>query len=149
MTLLKSVLSSIPVYQNTILLAPKSFISKVDSLLRRFLWEGGKNNERRLHLVSWDKIEKPILEGGLQVRNIAVQNLALGSKLLWNLVSGHTSWSKKFLWKKYFQGSRSRCLEKPPRTLTGSPIFKLCLTALDHFKYNLYWIPGNGKNIRY
>ena len=51
-TLLKSVLSSIPVYQNTILLAPKSFISKVDALLRIFLWEGGKNNERRLHLVS-------------------------------------------------------------------------------------------------
>ena len=40
-------------------------------------------------------------------------------------------------------------MEKPPRTLTGSPIFKLCLTALDHFKYNLYWILGNGKKIRY
>ena len=66
-TLLKSVLSSIPVYHNTILLPPKSFISKVDTLLRIFLWEGGKNNERRLHLVSWDKIKKPILEGGLQV----------------------------------------------------------------------------------
>ena len=137
MILLKSVLSSIPVYQNTILLAPKSFISKVDALLRRFLWEGGKNNERRLHLVSWDKIKKPILEGGLQVRNIAVQNLDLGSKLLWNLVSGHTSWSKKVLWKKYFQGSHSRCLDKPPRTLTESPIFKLCLTALERFKSNL------------
>ena len=51
-TLLKYVLISIPIYQNTILLAPKTFISKVDGLLRRFMWEGGKNNERRLHLVS-------------------------------------------------------------------------------------------------
>ena len=113
------------------------------------MWEGGKNNERRLHLVSWDKIKKPILEGGLQIRNIVDQNLALQSKLLWNLVYGHTSESKKVLWKKYFKGSRSRCLDKPPRTLTGSPIFKLCLTTLEHFKSNLYWIPGNGQNIRY
>ena len=99
-TLLKYVLSSIPIYQNTIMLAPKSFISKVDALLRIFLWEGGKSNKRRLHLVSWDKIKKPILEGGLHIQNIVVQNLALGSKLLWNLVSGHTSWSKKVIWKK-------------------------------------------------
>ena len=41
-TLLKSVLSGIPVYQNTILLAPKSFISKVDALLRRFCGKVGK-----------------------------------------------------------------------------------------------------------
>ena len=40
--LLKSVLISLPLYQNSILLAPKTFISKVDGLLRRFLWEGGK-----------------------------------------------------------------------------------------------------------
>ena len=73
----------------------------------------------------------------------------MGSNLLRNLVSGHTSWSKKVLWKKKFQGSRLRCLDKPLRTLNGSPILKLCLTALEHFKSNLYWIPGNGKNIRY
>lgn len=89
--LMKYVLISLPVYQNSILLAPKTFISKVDGLLRRFLWEGGKNNEITLHLVNWDTIKKPFLEGGLQMWDLAIQNLALGSKLLWNIVSGNPS----------------------------------------------------------
>jgi len=50
--LIKSVLLSIHIYQSTLLLSHKSFISKVDTILRHFLWEGGKQNEHRLHLVS-------------------------------------------------------------------------------------------------
>jgi hypothetical protein len=57
-----------------------------------------------LHLVSWDKVKSPLLEGGLQIRDLANQNSALGSKILWNIVSGKLSWSKRVLWKKYFQG---------------------------------------------
>jgi hypothetical protein len=43
--LMKSVLISLSIYQNSILLAPKSFINKMEGMLRRFLWEGGKQNE--------------------------------------------------------------------------------------------------------
>eukprot|EP00253_Pinus_taeda_P019066 PITA_19066 len=146
--LIKSVLSSMPLFQHSILLAPKTFLSKMDGLLRRFLWEGGKNNERRLHLVNWDTIKKPLIEGGLQMRDLAAQNLALGSKILWSIVAGKTSWSKKVLWKKYFQGQRLRCLDLPKKISKGSPISKLCIAALDNFSSNLYWIPGNGKKIR-
>eukprot|EP00253_Pinus_taeda_P022475 PITA_22475 len=146
-TLMKSVLLSMPLYQNSILLAPKSFLSKLDSLLRRFLWEGGNNNDRRIHLVNWEILKRPLLEGGLHLRNLAAQNLALGSKILWNLVSGKASWSKRVLWKKYFQGQRLRCLDKSPRLLKGSPIFNLCNAAREQFIHYLYWIPGNGRKI--
>jgi hypothetical protein len=112
------------------------------------MWEGGKGNLKKLHLVSWDKIQRPYREGGLQVRSIHAQNLAMGSKLLWQLVSGRSSWSKKVLWKKYFTGQRQRCLDKNPPNKKGSPIFKLCLKALEHFRSLLYWIPGNGKRIK-
>ena len=91
---MKSILISLPIYQNSILLGPKTFVSNLDGMLRRFLWEGGKQNERKLHLVSWDKVQKPLMEGGLQIRDIANQNLALGAKLMWNIVSGKSSWSK-------------------------------------------------------
>ena len=76
-----------------------------------FLWEGGNNNKRRLHLVNWDIIKKPFLEGGLQIQDLAAKNITLGSKLLWNIVSGNPSWSKRVLWKKYFHGQRLRCLD--------------------------------------
>lgn len=147
-TLMKSVLISMPLYQNSILLAPKSFLSKLDSLLRRFLWEGGNNNDRRIHLVNWEILKRPLLEGGLHLRNLAAQNLALGSKILWNLVSGNASWSKRVLWKKCFQGQRLRCLDKSPRLLKGSPIFNLCNAAREQFNHYLYWIPSNGRKIK-
>lgn len=140
----KTVLNSIPIYQSSILLAPGSVICKIESLLKKFIWEGGKGNERKLHLVSWGKIQKPRSEGGLQVRSIAKQNLAMGSKL----VSGKESWSKEVLRKKYFLGSRLRCLDSQPPLRTGSPIYAMCLKALDLFKENLYWVPGNGRKIK-
>ena len=82
------------------------------------------------------------------MRDLATQNLALGSKILWNIVSGNSSWSKSVLWKKYFHGKWLRCLDQPPRTTKGSPVFKLRLSALEHFRHKLYWIPGNGKKNR-
>jgi len=88
------------------------------------------------------------MEGGLQIRDVATQNIAMGSKLLWNLVSGNSTWSKRVLWKKYFQGHRVRCLDQPPKTTRGSPIFSLCLRALEHFKSKLTWISGNGRRIK-
>ena len=146
--LLKSVLNSMPIYQSSILLAPCSVLSKIESLFRKFIWEGGKGNEKKLHLVSWEKIQKPRAEGGLQVRSLASQNLALGAKLLWHLISGKDCWSKQVLRKKYFPGSRKRCLDSTPQHRNGSPVFKLCIKALPSFKKRLYWIPGNGKTIR-
>ena len=45
--LIKSVLNSMPIYQSSILLAPSSVISKIEMLLRKFIWEGGKGNEKK------------------------------------------------------------------------------------------------------
>ena len=146
--LLKSVLMSIPIFQNSIPLAPASILKQMESLIRKFLWEGGKGNHHRIHLVSWNKIQMPYKEGGLQFRDLAKQNLAMGAKILWNLVSGRESWSKKFLRKKYFPGERLRCLDSPTPCKKGSPIYKLCLKVLHLFQVNLHWIPGNGKKIK-
>jgi len=146
--LIKAVLTSIPIYQCSVLLAPKDIIAQIETLLRHFLWKGGKQNEKKLLLVSWEKISKPLLEGGLQIRDLEAQNLALGAKLLWNLISRKTSWSKQALWKKYFTGKRIRCLDNPPRVRKGSPIFTICLRAFVLFSTNLTWIPGNGKHIK-
>ena len=50
--LMKSVQTSLPLYQNSILLAPKLITLKIDGMMRQFLWEGGRNNEMKLHFVS-------------------------------------------------------------------------------------------------
>jgi ribonuclease HI/exonuclease III len=146
--LMNSVLSSLPIYQCSVLFAPKTITNRIDALLRRFLWEGGKNNAKKLHLISWPKVKLPKLEGGLNIRDVAAHNLAMGCKLLWQMITGKRTWSKQVLRKKYFRGDRDRCLERPPKGTKGSPIFLLCLRALSLFQANLTWIPGNGAKIR-
>jgi ribonuclease HI len=147
LVLMNSVITSLPIYQCSILLAPKTITNKIDELLRKFFWEGGKNCERKLHLVKWDKIKKPKMEGGLNIRDVAAHNLAMGGKLLWNMITGKRSWSKQMLRKKYFSGDRDRCLEKPAKTRIGSPIFHLCQRASPILSNHLTWIPGNGSKI--
>ena len=112
--LIKAVLSRIPIYQCSILLAPKEIIASIEALLRKFLSKGGKQVEKKLPLVSWNKVSKPMMQGGLQIKNPASQNLAMGAKILWNIVSGKLTWCKTALRKKYFTGSHVRCLDNPP-----------------------------------
>ena len=40
--LIKAILASIPIYHSSLLLAPNSIIQKIETMQRRFLWEGGK-----------------------------------------------------------------------------------------------------------
>jgi hypothetical protein len=120
----------------------------MEAMQRSFLWEGGKQTSRRLHLINWDKISKPLLEGGLNFKNTQVQNLALRAKVLWHIVSGDTAWSKEALWKKYFRGVRKRCIENPCREAKGSPIFTLCKKVLALFTPQLTWVPRNRKKIK-
>ena len=89
--LIKSVLASMPVFQCSMLLAPVTVLRKIEVILRRFLWKGGKQGENKLPLVKWDKVTAPYKEGGLHLRDLKAQNLALGAKLLWNVVSGKLS----------------------------------------------------------
>jgi hypothetical protein len=35
----------------------------MEVLFRRFLWEGGNNTRRKLHLISWEKLAKPFSKG--------------------------------------------------------------------------------------
>ena len=88
------------------------------------------------------------MEGGLQLRDVATQNLAMGGKILWKMITGKQTWSKQILRKKYFTRDKERCLERPTKLQKGSPIFSLCKRALPFFTSKLMWTPGNGEKIR-
>jgi hypothetical protein len=44
--------------------------------------------------------------GGLGIKDPTLMNLALGAKLLWQLITRTYDWWKKILHKKYFMGIR-------------------------------------------
>lgn len=53
-TLIKSVLASIPIHTLSCMAVPKSVIHRLDNMMRFFLWN--KHGERRTHWVAWEKV---------------------------------------------------------------------------------------------
>ena len=99
-----------------------------------------------MHLVKWDIVKIPVLEGGLQIRGPGLANLAMGGKLLWQLFSNKKHPLSQFFWKKYHNGGTLRNIQMT-NTLKGSITWNLCRRGLEFFNQHLYHIPGNGKNI--
>ena len=81
LTLVKSVLSSIPIYFLSF-----SFTSLggeqvgiLESIQRKFLW-GFFGSDFKYHLVKWNIIKNPLTVGGLGVRDLRLFNVALLGK---------------------------------------------------------------------
>lgn len=77
LTIIKLILSAIPIYNLSFSWLPKLVERCLISLFRRFLW-GGKGEENKLAWVSWDKICKPLKVGGLGVKNLGRPYLGSG-----------------------------------------------------------------------
>eukprot|EP00253_Pinus_taeda_P009869 PITA_09869 len=142
--LIKSVLSALPIYQASLLFAPKSVTDQISKILRDFLWQGGKGNQHKIHLVKWDLVKRLIPEGGLQIRDPALVNLAMGGKILWNLFKDPKHPVIETLKSKYAHKVPLRNLQAS-QTINNTQVWKLCSKSLNFFKGKAYKIPGNGK----
>ncbi|KAM0057622.1 putative RNA-directed DNA polymerase [Helianthus debilis subsp. tardiflorus] len=81
-TLIKSVLESLPNYYLSLLKAPLSVVNKLQAIIKIFLWSGG-SSVRKLHWVAWDRTSAPIDKGGLGLADLRDINTALLSKWVW------------------------------------------------------------------
>ncbi|MFS7972208.1 putative RNA-directed DNA polymerase [Helianthus anomalus] len=82
LTLVKSVLHSLPTYYMSLFKAPIKVVNILEGLMRRFLW-GGSDEVKKMSWVAWEIVTKPKDEGGLGVSRLEVDNKALLVKWLW------------------------------------------------------------------
>jgi len=54
----------------------------MESILRHFLWQGGKNEKNKFNLVSWKQVIQCQECGGLGIRSPKLTNLAFGGKIV-------------------------------------------------------------------
>jgi hypothetical protein len=101
--------------------------------------------QNRFHLISWDTVKRPLVEGGLQIRDPLHANLAMGCKLLWQLYAEPNHPVSQIFKIKYLknQSIKHFTVEKNPK---GTQAWKLCSRGIEFFRSYLYRIPGNGKN---
>ncbi|CAJ2644440.1 unnamed protein product [Trifolium pratense] len=85
LVLLKSVLTSLPVYALSFFKAPSGIISSIESLFVKFFW-GGCEESRKISWVSWKSVCLRKEYGGLGVRQLREFNIALLGKWCWRML---------------------------------------------------------------
>lgn len=81
MTLIQSVLASLPIYYMSIFKMPGAIVNIIEKMMRSFLWDvqGGRNRS----LVAWDLVTRSKMKGGLGLGNLKKKNVSILGKWLW------------------------------------------------------------------
>lgn len=90
-TLIKAILSALPIYQYAVTLAPASTHKHMELIMRSFLWQGGKQDSKKFSLIKWDQVTLPFEKGGLAIKIPSLSNRAMGFKLIWRMLIGKGS----------------------------------------------------------
>ena len=130
LTLVKSVLSSLPIYYLSLYKAPVAVMDQIEGLMKNFLW-AASNENRRMHWVSWDVVTTSKADGGLGISKLSDVNLALIAKWAWRFTINPNS-----LWRRLIvsiHGGRGKWVFLPLITsLTGC--WKAIVTTVGRIK---------------
>ena len=117
---------------------------ELQALCTRFWW-GQIGNERKILWLSWEKLTRPKLEGGMGFKDLRQFNLATLAKQGWRLMQDQESLLFECLKARYFP--RCHFLEA-----TNSPTsfftWKSILTAQPIIQQGSCWRVGNKASIR-
>nr|KYP72651.1 Putative ribonuclease H protein At1g65750 family [Cajanus cajan] len=124
--LVKSTISSIPVYSMQTLWLPQAVCNKIDQACRRMLW-AKSDNTRFWSPVSWAVVTQPKELGGLGVREARRVNVSLLGKLVWDLLTAPQRPWVQILKSLYLHGNSVLCAQN---RRGASPIWSSLVKAL-------------------
>jgi len=99
-TLIKSVLTSIPIYFFSFFRVLQLVVDKLVKIQHRFLWGGGFD-QNKISWIRWEKVCLPKERGGLGIKDINTFNLALLGKWKWHLLHNQGELWAKVLESRY------------------------------------------------
>lgn len=83
-TLANSTITSLGYYSMQTAKLPRAICDDVDRKVRRFIW-GGNEDTRKVHLLSWETLQRPKDHGGIGIKTARQANSAFLNKLGWRL----------------------------------------------------------------
>lgn len=146
LTLIKSVLDSIPTYYMSLFPIPKKVLKQLDKIRRDFLWEGNINTHM-FHLTKWDKVTQPKHQGGLGIRDLEVHNKCLLMKWLWRYCTGESTLWKEVIIAKH--GKIDNWSTKISNAPYGVGHWKYIRKLGNEFFQESYFKAGNRAHIRF
>ena len=103
-TLIKSVLNTYPLHVMQTNILPIGVLQDLQKNVKRFLWNK-VGHGHYISRTSWDQVCKPMMEGGLGIRDLRHWNLCFMAKLGWKFLTQPSKLWVKILKNKYCKGS--------------------------------------------
>ncbi|KAF6134912.1 hypothetical protein GIB67_002313 [Kingdonia uniflora] len=138
--LVRSILSSLPIYNMAIYKWPIAVIKEGERIIRNFLWSGDPEKKKFI-TINWDKVYKHPTEGGLGIHGLRDTNLAMLMKLGWGFLNDHDPWAVFLRAIFFYQKWSYFKLQKNSSIWTG--LKEAIATVNTHFT----WIIGSAKEI--
>jgi len=149
--LIKSVLSSLPLFYLSFFKVPIDVCNQIRSIQAKFLWGWGYEG-RKIAWVKWKTICRPIDAGRLEVNDIKCFNDALLSKWKWRYML-----SDKGLWRDILDArygswrSLDAALIQRNQSSWSKDLCRICgKGAQDNwFDCRLQWRVGDGRSVKF
>ncbi|CAN0830454.1 Putative ribonuclease H protein At1g65750 [Linum grandiflorum] len=90
----------------------------MDKKIRSFVW-GSTQEQRKIHLISWDSICRPKDQGGLGLRSARELNKAYILKVAWGLMKRPEELWARVLISKYLKQSTNGLVERGTKRITA------------------------------
>ncbi|XP_073062068.1 uncharacterized protein [Primulina eburnea] len=139
MTLIRSVLLSMPIYLFQVVQPPLAVMEKLERAFNAFLW-GSRPSEKKWHWARWSRACLPVEEGGLGFRRLKDLVDSFSIKLWFRFRQGSSLWAK-FLMRKY-------CLLAHPACVSSrgfiSPTWRRLLQIRPRAESGIRWRVGHG-----
>ena len=145
-TLINSVLDSIPTYVMSLFPIPDSVVNKLDRLRRIFLWKGNKE-KGKYNLVELEVTQLRKEHKGLAIKNLGIQNRCLLMKWLWRFCDEETSLWKEVIIQKL--GQNSLWCSNEVNCTYGTGVWTTIRGLWSKLQKNSKFQVGNVNNVRF
>ncbi|XP_028089315.1 uncharacterized protein LOC114289749 [Camellia sinensis] len=152
LTLVKSVMDSLPGYYISIFKLPKGIAKEIDKLKAAFLW-GSSEFRRKIHMVKWTDVTLSKDKGGLGIRKAKESNDCLLLKWWWRYgVEDESLWKRVIVSKYGADGGRWLPIQngEGKESVVWSDILSVAALNPELFQFfasKLQIVVGNGSRI--
>ena len=145
--LIKSTLSSLPMYFLSLFPIPGRVAKRMEKLQRNFLWNGIGDNHK-IHLVDWSKICRPVKNGGIGIRCWRRFNSALLAKWLWRYGLENDALWRRVIGAKYGNKWGGWSTKSVSRAY-GVCLWKFIRTGWWNFSKFIRYEVGDGTRVKF